>query len=267
MINHVNFVNRSMLNLPQIAYKSITSASRSPGWWILSLLQIIALTFIAPSLAQPRLLLHLVFILWLVAGVIIFTVSTVWLWLDIDERRPRNGAQKSVKPYITMCLTTGSILLCALALIIITRLGFVAWVFFALITSIVAATAVLAMLFAVLINQNLGPSLALALDTWNKKTSLATAVALTLIMGHAVSFTLMHTVVNPASFSNFSDIHEFATIWVMLGVLLLIVIVSFFVAILNCFLVLLFIEIIRQKKDPEAVAEALAHKTVLQATQ
>jgi len=119
------------------------------------------------------------------------------------------------------------------------------------------------MLFAVLSEQGFVSALGLALDAWNKKFSLAASVALVLIMANALSFAFMHTFWKEASpLAAFELLKHSATIWVLL--LILILFIVFFAALINCFLVLLFLETIRRKKDPEAESRDAVKRPILE---
>jgi hypothetical protein len=89
-----------------------------------------------------------------------------------------------------------------------------------------------------------------AIDTWNKKISLAAIVAFVIILAHGASFALVHGWLK--SFTNsrgFSVLGHSATIWILFSALFLLT--ALIAAFLNSFLVLLFLEIIARKKDPE----------------
>ena len=246
-----------MQRLSQIAYASLVSTSRCPRWWILALPQAAAFYFLS-ELPRSR-FLSLPFLGWLAAAAIVLIPATVWLWLDMDAKNSGRIIQKRLKLFIQSCLTAAGIMLSALAIILFIQLTGGAWVFFALVSSVVAATAALAMLYAVLCGQKFAPALALAVDTWNKKFSLAAAAAFILILGHAVSFAFVHGFWKSSpDWAGFSVFSHSATIWVLLPALM--ILAAFCVAVLNCFLVFLFLESIRRKKDPESAEEAVAAK-------
>jgi hypothetical protein len=89
------------------------------------------------------------------------------------------------------------------------------------------------------------------MDTWNKKISFSAAAALILLVAHGISYSLVHGILeNGFLFGKFSVVGHSATIWVLLLGLMLAV--GYISAILNCFVVFLFLDIIARKKDPEA---------------
>ena len=252
-----------MLKLRQIAYASLVSTSRFPRWWILALAQIIAFSLVG-QLSRFD-LLHLPFVFWLVVGLMALMPVTVWLWLDIQAIYLKSLRQAAAQIFIRKCLSAGIVMLGSVILTMLIRQAYPAWVFLAVVSSLVAATAALAMLYIVLCEQSVPSALALALDTWHKKISLAVAAAFILIFAHGVSFTLVHSIWKSfKAAGQFSVSSHSATIWVLLLVLLAIVV--FFAAVLNCFLVFLFLEIIRRKKDPEiAREEVVAKQPIFQA--
>ena len=239
-----------MLNLRQIAYHSLISTSRRPRWWILALGQILAFAFVG-ELSRLH-LLRWPFIFWLAFSLIALMPITVWLWLDIQAVYQKSPRQLVLTKFIKLCQSVGAVSSGSVIFIILVRSIYPSWVFMALISSLVAATASLAMLYIVLCNQAIVSALGLALDTWHRKISLAVAAACILIFTHAVSFALVHSVFKGfRAAGEFSVLSHSATIWVLLAALM--AIISFFAAGLNCFLVFLFLEIISRKKDPEAV--------------
>ena len=112
-----------------------------------------------------------------------------------------------------------------------------------------------------LCDQNLSGALKLAIDTWDKKISFAGLAALVLIIAHGISFTLVHGVWgNSYLYQEFSVPGRSATIWVLLTGLILLI--GYLVAILNCFVVFLFLDSINRKKDPEKVKQQVPELAV-----
>jgi hypothetical protein len=233
-----------MLNFHRIAYNSIKSTSRQPRWWILALLQVIAFSLLG-ELAKPELLFAPV-IFWLIAAIVMAVPKEL-----------------KAKNFVRYCLQSGVVIVFSVLVTILARVFSGLWVFLAIVTSLVASTASLAMLYIVLCDQPAKAALTLAIDTWNKKISLAAITALILILAHGISYALVHGVWKNFVFAaEFSVLNYSATIWVLL--VALVVIAAFFAAILNCFLVLLFLEIIRREKDPEPVKDKVLEAPGLQ---
>jgi hypothetical protein len=150
--------------------------------------------------------------------------------------------------------------------IIIPKFVYPDWLFSALISSIVSGTSALAMLYVVLCAQPLNKAFVLAIDTWNKKISLAAMAAFVLLLAHGVSFALVHGVVKSFRImQGFSVFSHSATIWILL--LVLFSLTAFAAAFLNSFMVLLFLEIIGRKKDPEEEKAALRRLITSEANQ
>lgn len=243
-----------MLKLKQIFYESLLSTSRFPRWWILALVQLVGLSLVGEFSRPGR--VGTVLIFWLFCGVIFLVLATSLLWMEIRLNKEKKEFSIGAKNFIVKCNASAVVVFASVILVIAVRLMSTLWVFLAFFSSVIAATATLVMLYAVLCQEPFYKALALALDTWNRKFSLAAIVAFLLILAHGVSFALVH-----GFFTGFRGMHGFsvfshsATIWVLF--LALISLIAFVSAVLNSFLVLLFLESIRQKKDPEVAKNPL----------
>ncbi len=258
-----NFLfSKVMLKLRQIAYASIESTSRTPRWWILALVQAVFAFLVMPSIVYPGLLFSR-YIFLSAGSVIILVPVTVWIWMDIDARKSRSLKQKSLKFFIQSCVSAGGIMFCALLATLAARVFVAQVVLFSLLSSLVTATSALAMLYAVLCEQRFSPAWGLALDTWSKKISLAAVVAFVLILAQAACFAFFHGLWDSLGFSGqFPVFGHSATIWILLFAVIFLA--AFLGALLNCFLVFLFLETIRQKKDPEAMELAMPKQPVFE---
>ncbi len=249
-----------MLTLLQIIHKSLISTGRTPRWWILALAQVGLLAAIG-ELARPG-NFKPVLMGWFLPVVFALSTLTVWFWLGIEAKN--SGIVKPVKPqvFVEFCLTALGIILFCLMIIGMFRLAHLTWIFSALFSSLVSATALLAMLYAVLCGQLFLKSFRLALFTWQKKTSLAALSAFVFILGHGFAFALVHgAILNGRSLEEFSVLNHSATIWILLFGLA--VLISICAAFLNCFLVTVFLETINRKKDSEYVEKEIIKQSVL----
>jgi hypothetical protein len=246
-----------MVKFRKILTEAFISTSRFPRWWILALVQACSL-YLMGEFLQPHYWLHNGgFLVWPVLAVFIMSPAISWLWLDIESCKEKTARKTSLKSFIDFTKTSSAIIFCSLLLMIAAKLAYPDWLFSALFSSIISATATLAILFVVLCRQPFNRALMLALDTWTKKISMAAIVAFVLLLAHGVSFALVHGVLKSfASTEGFSVLTASATIWILF--LALMVIVAFLAAFLNCFLVFFFLEIIGQKKDPEAEKAVLS---------
>jgi len=252
----------SMSKLLQIIHFSLISTSQNPRWWILGFFQVISLPILVIVSARPAMLMSKFAFLFL-AAILVGVPSTVYLWMDVDARKFKTVYQKAQKFFFRQCLTFTAIMLLTLGVIILAKLMHNDWVFLALLSSLVIATCVLAMMFAVLCEQDTIHSLALSASAWNKKFSLAATIAFVLIIVQALSFAFLHSFLkdfNPNI--KFELLSGSATIWVLL--LLLLFVVAICMAFLNSFLVHLFLDTIRRKKDPEAAEGELAKQARLE---
>jgi hypothetical protein len=253
-----------MLKPRQILYESLISTSRFPRWWILALVQASSV-YVIGELLQPRRLFRPFSFAWIIFAVCIMAPVTVWLWREIESYKAKRRSQMSVQKIFNQCLAIGVVVLCSVALVAAAKLLYPDWLFSALVSSIISGTSTLAILFVVLCGQPFGKALGLALDTWNKKISLAAFVAFVLLLAHGVSFALVHGILRSLMAEpGFSVSADSATIWVLCSVSLLVT--AFAAAFLNNFLVLLFLEIIGQKKDPEEAKTAAVNMEMSRAT-
>jgi hypothetical protein len=244
-----------MFKFKQILREALISTSRFPRWWILALAQGTSLYLIG-EFSQPHRLVRPFSVCWIILSLCVMAPATAWLWLEISAFKTKSKNQLIVKTFFGYCTAAVAIVACSLAVIIATKLIYPDWLFSALVSSIVSGTSTLAILYAVLCAQPLNKALVLAIDTWNKRISLAALVAFILLLAHGVSYALVHSVlISFQTMQGFSVSSHSATIWVLL--LALLFFTAFAAAFLNSFLVILFLEIIGRKKDPEAEKAAL----------
>ena len=237
-----------MKTLGQIVNDSFRSTGRFPRWWILALLQVAAFSVMG-ELGRPH-WLRPVFMSYLVLSAAILGPITAWLWLEIEASVITLPKNLPIKSFTQRSFNAAGIIFCSVILVLVTRFFYANWIFLAIVSSLIAATAILAMLYAVLVEQSFFSSITLAADTWNKKTSFASVAAFILIIAHGASYAIVHGLLgNFTLLGRFSDFNHSATIWILLAALV------FFAALmgafLNCFLVFLFLETIRREKEPE----------------
>ncbi len=236
-----------MQKLQQIIVSAFQSTRSSPYWWLLALLQVAALSLIS-KFTRP-VWPHPVWLEFLFAAVAVLPPITVWLWLDMETKYNKQAKKVPVKLFVKYCLTAGAIVLCSMAVAFLARLIYPKWVFFALISSFIAATSTLSILYAVICGQNFFVSWSLALDTWHKKISLPLAAAVCLMIVHGIFFAAAREIrVSLMLSREFSVFSHSATIWVILTAILFLT--AFLGALVNCFLVFLFLEIIKRQKAP-----------------
>jgi len=258
-------ISPAMKSLRQIFYESFLSTSRFPRWWILALAQGISLYLIG-EFSQPHRLVRPVSLCWIILSLLIMAPATLWLWMEISSFKLKSENRMAAETFFRYCAAIAVIAAFSLALIIVPKFVYPDWIFSALISSIVSGTSTLAILYVVLCAQPLNKALVLALDTWNKKISLAAMAAFILLLAHGVSFALVHGVVKSLkTVQGFSVFSHSATIWLLLLVLLMFT--AFAAAFLNSFMVLLFLEIIGRKKDPEEEKAALRRLITSEANQ
>ena len=243
-----------MKKFSQNLYESIISTSKHPRWWILASVQVLCLAVIVAVTARPALLFS-PFSVWFIISLAIIAFITVHLWLDIEARKLQTVNKLSWRVFWQEVYAFAAIMLLTISIEILARALHNDWVFLALISSLVVATSLLAMMFVVLCQLGAGRALALALSTWNRKFSLAATMSFILIILQAVSFAVWHGFQPNFSFELLS--HS-ATIWVLLPIFAVSAIAAAF---LNILLVNLFLDTVIRKKDQET--EALLAKQAL----
>ena len=251
-----------MLSFNQIISNSFKSTRTHLFWWIFAFLQIISVATIS-ALLKPDLIFSPKLLLILGAEIILIP-ATVWLWMDIEADLLKSQTLVLAWSFIRICLQCAGLTLFLLALLLFARWSYSDWVFTSVFSSFAVATGVIVALYVVLSHQSLSSAWVLALDTWHKKISLVVAIACLLIVFHTVAFTLSHAVFKRIiGQGEFSAWPHSATIWLLL--ILVTVLIVFLAAWLNVFLVTLFLEIIRRKKDSEAVKEPVVNLTSVKA--
>lgn len=194
--------------------------------------------------------------IWLALAMVTLPLVTIWLWQEVEVSKLNFSQDKPKHNFAGQSLSGIGLILMAVFVVLLARLIFPFWPLHTLIFAVAASTAGLALLYVSLCDQNLSQALALAMDTWNKRLSFAGAAAVVLIVAHGISFALVHGIFeNFYFFQQFSVPGRSATIWVLLSGLMLLI--AYFSAILNCFVVLLFLDTINRKKDPERVKQEL----------
>jgi len=254
-----------MQRLREIFYEALISTSRFPRWWILALVQAASLYSIGEFL-QPHRLFRPFFLCWLILAICVMAPATTWLWLEITAYKSKRKSQMFIKAFFGNCVAMGVIVVCSVVPIVAVKFIYPDWLFSALVSSIISGTSTLAILYVVLCGQPFGKALSLAFDTWNKKISLAALMVFALLLAHGVSFALVHGALKSfKDMQGFSVFSHSATIWVLL--LASLFLTAFAAAFLNSFLVLLFLEIIGRKKDPEEEKSVLSKLITSEARQ
>lgn len=243
----------------RILNESVWSTSRFPRWWILALLQAAAFSAVG-QLARPKMLNHFSAI-WLALAMALLPPLTIWLWQDMENSRLKPNQEKPKRNFASQSLSGIGLILMTVFVVLLARLIFPFWPLHTLVFAVTASTAGLALLYVALCGQNLSAAIALSMDTWNKRLSFAAVAAVVLVVAHGISFALVHGILeNFYFFQEFSVSGRSATIWLLLSGLMLVI--AYFSAILNCFLVFLFLETVNRKKDPETVRSEVSQPAI-----
>lgn len=201
--------------------------------------------------------------LFFLALLVLSLVSTT-IWLDALAAHTRKVYKLTASKFFYRCLNVLIISISAIISMLILRLFLIHWVFLVLTSSLISGTAVIGMLASVLFEISYLKALGLALDAWRKRISLAAIAAFCVILSHGAAYALVHSAVNNVGHREFSVLNHSATIWMLFVVVALVI--GFITALINCFLVILFLETIRPVKDTEeksAVSPALVNEANL----
>ena len=133
-----------MKTLRQIAQESLESTGRFPRWWILALAQIVAFSVVG-EIGRPH-WMHPIFVSWLIISAATLGPITAWLWLEIESSDLKQPKSMSIKSFSESCMTAAGIIFCSIIIAIAARFIYRDWIFLAVVSSVLAATAALAML-------------------------------------------------------------------------------------------------------------------------
>lgn len=196
-------------------------------------------------------------ILWALLLLLAFSLVTVILWLSVKAYSEQQILKVNLKTFLLSSGRVFLLVVLGIAVDITLKLIGLHWTVFVLFVSLINATIAAAMLGAVLFGLNLYRASALALDFWATKLSFISAAVFVVLFGHGLAYYLTHTFWHKLlEQSRFSVSSTSATIWILL--MILAVLAAFFGSLLNAFLVLLFLDAVKSKKDPEAVKSVVA---------
>lgn len=243
-----------MHKIISILHASLQCARANLKWWLLALLQIIAmlaLVMIWEIFSHNQ--------LGLAAGVpmiLFFSVLTSYFWLVIKFAYEKNPGKIQQIQWFNAFLR---LFLVACALIFVSglmKLGLKIWVFRALILSFLSVFALSLALGGVLIT-DLRRSFWVVASLWQKKSGVMSWLTCFLLINHAYFFVL-GKLLAPEAYINqaFSGSQVFATIILLVGALIVLLPL---VAWLNAFVVIGYLEIIRPTKaEPEKIESNIA---------
>jgi hypothetical protein len=191
-------------------------------------------------------------IFWSMGLLALFSLASVVMWLQVQAVSEKKVLQISLPKFAKATGRVFVLALLGIAFYVGLKVLHLHWTVFALLASLFNATLVAAMFSTVLFGLNLKRSLWVALDLWSRKPSFISGAAFLIIISNGFAYYLAHAFWPKARESEqFSFFKPSATMWVLVSVLA--VVAAFFASLLNAFLVLLFLEVMRPKKDPETV--------------
>ena len=249
-----------MHNYPQIITKSFKNAWTQKSIWLLSFVQVVCLFLVLGKLSpiwwgQPQKAL------WSLGLTFIFSLSSVLLWLKIKAFEEKLPIVLSIKLFFQIAIRIFAIMFLAIVLCVGLKTIHIHWTFFSLFSSLLSASMTVAMLAAVLFNLSFQKSLGFMLSLWDNKASFITSGAFVVILAHVYAFYLSHAYWPLASdMGGFSVSKLSATILVVF--LLSAAVAAFFASLANAFLVILFLEVVQTKKDPEQIKNVVIQPMV-----
>lgn len=234
-----------MKDIVKIFLQALKSTGSNKRWWILALAQSLCLIFVAWLNFQDFKMLA-----WLFLSVFGAALISSYFWLDIKAnffKQTEIIFKKNFFQRVFFVFVSCLFIYCLFILLLLARID---WIVYSLVTSIVLGTLVISLLNIVLFNVTIINSWKVAFAAWSRKISLAAIFAFILMLCKAFYFMALSHLLNYFyKYTEFSVFHESATIWVLLFIVL--IIISFFSALLNVFLVFLFLETLKPIKEPE----------------
>lgn len=239
-----------MQNYPELLFKAFKNVWGQKSVWLLALLQILCLFFVLRKLnpiwwgSAPR-------AAWSLGLMLIFCMATVILWLKIQVKEQKKIFLLSFDAFLQISVRLFVLLSLATVFCIGLKAVNFHWTFFAVFSSLTASSITAAMLAAVIFGLSFNKSLGFMVSFWSSKISAMCGGAFVVMLANAYAFYVAHEFWPMAMREGhgFSVLKASATIWVVF--LFFAVIAAFFSALLNAFLVLLFLDITQAKKNPE----------------
>jgi hypothetical protein len=230
-----------MHKLEDLFLQALKSTSSQKRWWILAIGQSLCLIYIAwlhPYKPQSML------------AVALFCLISGYFWADIKAVYVKKVETILTRDFIKKVFLVFIDCYVVFWLFVFLDSLKVGWIAYSVITSVILGTLVISLFSIVLFRVNLADSWRIAIAAWSSKISLAAISAFVLMLCKAFYFmTLTRLLEFFYSLREFSVLFGSATIWMLLMIAL--IFVSFFSALLNSFLVILFLENLKPVKDQE----------------
>lgn len=245
----------------QLVYKALYCVRTDKSTWFLGFIQIACL-FLALSKLDDF-FMSLPVMLWACGLLAIFSFSSVFLWLKIQNLDAKTNLLLPLKLFLILSLRVWLFAVLGVILAATLKAVHMHWIFFSFLASLLVCSLVVCMLAAALYRQTWIRSLWLAADFWREKMSIMSAGVFVIIFAHGCSFYFAHAFdfdLNVRPTGRFSGLHPFATIWLL--VIALGAIAAVCAGFLNAYLVLLFLDLARPKKFQEMMENPAIHPAV-----
>jgi hypothetical protein len=189
-------------------------------------------------------------------------MASVILWLKVEAFEKQKLFILGLNAFLQISIRLFGLLALAIAFAVLLKALHFYWTLFSVISSLSAVGFTAAMLAAVLYRLSFYKSLGFMINFWKAKISLVCAGAFAIMLGNAYAFYWAHEFL-PQALSRgagFSVSGASATIWVVFFILA--GMAAFFSAVVNAFLVLLFLSLAQVKKEPEKLRAEIIQAAV-----
>lgn len=245
-----------MYNLSFYFIQALWIVWRKKNLWLLGFVQQLCL-FLVLRRINPFWWQNGFKIFWQLGLVLLFSLSSVMLWLQIKADLQRKvftlPAVKFLNTSLRVFLTTLFAIFVAMAL----KVFHMHWTFFALFSDLLSVSTGMAVLAMVLYNLNILRSGFFVWDFWRLKPSVLFSISFIVLIAHGFAYYFAHAFIPamPASIRLFPVYVPSATIWMLfLGLCLAI---AFLAAFLNTIAVIFFLSSNEPKKSSEEVEEGV----------
>ncbi len=248
-----------MQSIGQTIYGSFKSTSKQPRWWILALLQVFCIGYLADFLVFKR--TFFVEWGWALTFLLVLQPVCAYLWLDLKAVHENRQEKVYLKQFLFSVLAAFFVCTSAFGLIMLLVNTYGPGVLIFLLCMGVMATAVIAAMGAVILDLGFFRAWGLGLDVWRLKMSIPIIIMVLFVSGFASGFFvwpkfLAWVILN----EGFSVSKASATIWILF--LIAVIILGFLVAFLNSFLVRVFLNFIKPNSLNKQEAEILLQQNI-----
>lgn len=239
----------------RLIQQSIKLTKQKFAWWVLAFGQVLAMSLVLTNL-KPQSWSNMGAGLILILAFFCLNLSTLVLWQSVQKEAPakQQNNEFDSRKIVGSLINLSAVSLAGLFLGFVFRQIFRHWAMLTVFSSLLFVSVLAAALFGVLVRASFYKACQMTAALWAKKPGAPTLLAVSLMLSHGLAFASAS--INKSrglGLEGFSASNFFATIWLLLLVLAVISVAA--ATFLNIFLVLGFLELIRQKPDMEQAGE------------